>query len=88
MDETEEEHMKSVSSRSGGLPKFNTTGWLSVGILFSLALFADSLWAAVAGWDGAFFPFQFAFILGMIVGLGLGVHCVDMIFYHRKHQQR
>jgi hypothetical protein len=85
--ETKEAKMKTLSTGSKGLPKFNTTGWLSVGVLFSLVLFADSLWAAIARWDVPFFPFQFANILGMIVGLGLGVHCVDMIFYNKKQSK-
>jgi hypothetical protein len=69
-----------------GLPKFDTAGWLSLGILFSLALIADNLWSLIAGWNGDFFPYKFGEILGITIGLGLGIHCVDMIAYHRRNR--
>ena len=69
-----------------GLPKFDTAGWLSIGIIFSLVLVADNLWSLTAGGNGALFPDKFGEILGIAVGLGLGIHCADMIAYHRRHR--
>jgi hypothetical protein len=69
-----------------GLPKFDTAGWLSTGVLFSLVLVADNIWSLAAGWNSSFFPSKFGEILGIAVGLGLGIHCVDMIVYHRRHR--
>lgn len=77
--------MKTEISKSKGLPKFETTGWLSIGIFFSLLLFIVSLWSMLSLFGEPFFPTKFGDILGMIVGLGLGIHCVDMIAYHRKY---
>ena len=76
-----------ASPRRKGLPKFDSTGWLSIGILFSLALFGNSMWAAIEHKDLQFFPFRFGEILGVIIGLGLAIHCVDMIFYHKKNKR-
>jgi hypothetical protein len=67
-------------------PKFDTAGWLSTGILFSLVLFADNLWSLISGWHDPFLPSQFGKIMGIIIGLGLGIHCVDMIAFHRRNQ--
>ncbi len=69
-----------------GLPKFDTAGWLSTGIIFSLVLVGVNIWSLVVGWKEAFFPSKFGEILGIAVGLGLGIHCVDMIAYHRRHR--
>jgi hypothetical protein len=69
-----------------GLPKFDTFGWLSTGIIFSLVLVADNVWSLASGWNGAFFPSKFGAIMGIAMGLGLGVHCVDMIAYHRRNR--
>ena len=77
---------KTGPGKGHGLPKFDTTGWLSVGIVFSAILFGDSLWSLLSAWRQAFFPFQFGKLLGIGVGLGLAIHCVDMIFYHRKNR--
>jgi hypothetical protein len=78
--------MKTEISKSKGLPKFETTGWLSIGIFFSLLLFIFSLWSMLSLFEEPFFPAKFGDILGIIVGLGLGIHCIDMIAYHRKYR--
>ena len=78
--------MKTETSKRKGLPKFETSGWLSVGIFFSLLLFIFSLWDIFSGRNELFFPSQLGNILGIIVGLGLGIHCVDMIIYHRNNR--
>jgi hypothetical protein len=77
--------MKTQISKRNGLPKFDTIGWLSIGIFFSLLLFIVCLWSALSLFGEPFFPSKFGDIMGMIVGLGLGIHCVDMIAYHRKN---
>ncbi len=78
--------MKSRATGIRSLPKFDTALWLSAGILFSLVLFAINLWSLVASWHEAFLPFQCGKILGLLVGLGLGIHCIDMIAYHRRNR--
>jgi hypothetical protein len=74
------------NEKSKGLPKFDTTGWLSVGIFFSLMLVIFSLASILSGQSQRFFPFVFSNILGMVLGFGLGIHCIDMIVYHRKRR--
>ncbi len=77
--------MESKTSNRRGLPKFDSTSWLSFGMLFSLVLLGDNVWSLISGWDQPFFPYQLGKFLGMAVGLGLAVHCIDMIVYYRKH---
>jgi hypothetical protein len=74
------------SKKSKGLPKFDTAGWLSVGIFFSLLLVVFSLASILSREDQPFFPFILSNVLGIVLGLGLGFHCVDMIFYHRRKE--
>jgi hypothetical protein len=71
--------------RRNGLPKFDSTVWLSVGIFFSLVMSGVNLWALVLGWQDSFFPFQVSKLLGMAVGLVLAIHCIDMVVYYKKH---
>ena len=78
--------MKAEIIKRKDLPKFDTAGWLSTGILFSTVLFATNLWSAMVRWNEPFFPFLLGEILGMLVGLGLGIHCIDMLVYHRKNK--
>jgi len=73
------------NTRRSGLPKFDSVGWLSAGIFFSLTMFGINLWALLAKWQDSFFPFQISKLLGMAVGLVLAIHCVDMVFYYKKH---
>ncbi len=77
--------MEAKITRNRGLPKFDTASGLVLGILFGLVLFVDNLWSLISGWGQAFFPFQLGKILGVAVGLGLAVHCIDMIGYYRKN---
>jgi hypothetical protein len=72
-------------ARSRGLPKFDSTIWLVIGIIFSAVVFGDNLWSLIADWGSAFLPFQLGRILGLILGLSLGIHCIDMMGYYRKH---
>jgi hypothetical protein len=76
---------KTTSLRTKGLPKFDSNIWLVFGILFSAVAFGDNLWSIVTNWNAAFFPFQLGKILGLLLGLGVAVHCLDMIGYYRKH---
>jgi hypothetical protein len=78
--------MEAKATKIKSLPKFDTAGWLSIGILFSLVLFSSDLWSAIARWNEPFFPFGLGEILGMLIGLGLGIHCIDMVVYHRKNK--
>jgi|WetSurMetagenome_2_1015567.scaffolds.fasta_scaffold304847_1 hypothetical protein len=78
--------MKTNETKVKTLPKFDTPGWLSLGALFSLVLVGCNLWSAIARWHEPFFPFGLGEILGMIVGLVLGIHCIDMIAYHRRNR--
>ena len=80
-------HNRPDPIKRGGLPKFDTTGWLSVGIFFSMVIFGLSLWSELAALQESFIPHQLGKILSMGVGLGLGIHCVDMIVYHRKNRR-
>jgi hypothetical protein len=89
MDDTQKKrdksnNMKTQKPKGKGLPKFDTTGWLSVGIFFSLMLVIFSLASILSAPSEPFFPFVFSNILGMVLGLGLGIHCVDMIIYRRN----
>ncbi len=67
------------------LPKFDSSGSLIFGTVFSLLLSVLNLMALVEAWRESFIPFQAAKILGMIVGVVLAVHCVDMMGYYRKY---
>jgi divalent metal cation (Fe/Co/Zn/Cd) transporter len=73
--------------RRSGLPKFDSTGWLSAGIFFSLAMFGINLWALISKWQDFFFPFQISKLLGMAVGLVLAIHCVDVLFHYKKNNR-
>ncbi len=68
-----------------GLPKFDSTGWLLAGAFFSLLVFSLALWAMISGQDRAFLPFRLGQLLSMAVALALGIHCLDMIGYYRRH---
>ncbi len=68
-----------------GLPKFDSVGWLSAGIFFSLAISGINIWALVSGWTDSFFPFQISKLLGIAVGIVLAIHCVDMVVYYKKY---
>lgn len=81
--ETEIEKAKAAGGQS--LPKFDSTVGLVIGIIFCALVFGDNLWSLIAGWHDAFLPFQLGRILGLLLGLGLGIHCVDMMGYYRKH---
>jgi hypothetical protein len=78
--------MKAQVLRRKDLPKFDTPGWLSTGILFSAVLFATNLWSAMARWNDPFFPFLLGEIMGMVIGLGLRIHCIDMLVYHTRNK--
>lgn len=67
------------------LTKFDSTGWLGAGILLSVALLVINLWAIIAQWHAPFFPFQIGKFLGVGWGMIMTIHCIDMIFYYRKH---
>ncbi len=68
------------------LPKFDTPAWLSAGVLFGALLLALNVWSLVAGWGEPFLPYQLTEFLGGAVGLALSIHCLDMIFYHRRNR--
>jgi hypothetical protein len=72
-------------ARGKSLPKFDSNVGLFIGIVFCALVFGDNLWSLIADWHSAFLPFQLARILGLLLGLGLGIHCVDMMGYYRKH---
>ncbi len=74
-----------MAGRGRSLPKFDSTGWLALGVLVSAAVFALNLWAFLAGTGLAFLPFRLGQVLGMAVALVLGLHCVDMMMYYRRH---
>ncbi len=78
--------MKTQAGNRRGLPKFDTTAWLCVGIVASAALFAGNLWSAIARWHEPLFPFKLGKIASMVIGIGLTIHCVDMIVYHRRRR--
>jgi hypothetical protein len=70
---------------TGGLPKFDSTPWLVLGAVLSFLLTALNVWALIGQWHDAFLPYQLGKLLGAAVGIALGVHCLDMIGYYRKH---
>ena len=71
--------------RKRWLPKFDSVPWLSLGIACSFFLVFLNVWALIDLWQAPFLPFQLTKILGIAIGLILGIHCVDMIGYYRKH---
>lgn len=76
---------KISTRRRSVLPKFDSTPWLSLGIICSIVLLVASIWALVDRWHDPFFPYQILKIFGVCIGIALGVHCADMIIYYRKH---
>jgi len=68
------------------LPKFDTSGWLSLGMLFGIILAALDLWSFVSAGHNAFLPYKLANILGILIGLSLSVHCIDMMLYHKYNK--
>jgi hypothetical protein len=77
--------MAVVKKRNSWLPKFDSTPWLSLGVVCSLFLLADSIWALIIGWHDPFFPYQILKLFGIGFGIALGVHSADLIFYYRRH---
>ena len=67
------------------LPKFDSGGSLIVGTITSCLLFALNLLSLVVGWHDSFFPFQVTKLLGIVVGIVLGIHSIDMKGYYKKH---
>ena len=72
--------------RRRSLPKFDTPGWLGAGILFSALLFGLDLQMEVASLHKPFLASQLGNILGMLVSLVLGIHCIDMMLYHKRNR--
>jgi thiamine transporter ThiT len=61
------------------MPKFHSKISLIIGAISSFILAFTGLWCGV----------YFNLIIGLyqfIVGLVLGIHCVDMIRYYKKHR--
>ncbi|HEX7475664.1 MAG TPA: hypothetical protein VF318_06805 [Dehalococcoidales bacterium] len=77
--------MKPETVKNRGLPKFDTPGWLSAGTIFAFIMMAVNIWSLIARWGEPFLPFQLGKLLGAAVGLGLAIHCLDMIAYHRRN---
>ena len=77
--------IKKEITKSQGLPKFDSTLWLCVGATCSFLLTGLNLWALIGQWHNTFFPYQLCKMLGMVIGIVLGIHCLDMIRYYRKH---
>ena len=78
-------NIKRKTNISKGLPKFDSTPWLCVGAVFSFLLSGLNLWALIGQWHDAFLPYQLGKLLGLAIGIILGIHCLDMIRYYRKH---
>jgi hypothetical protein len=76
-------HMKTVKERK--LPKFDSTPWLVFGITFSFLLSGLNFWSLIGQRHDPFFPYQLVKLLGIMLGLILGIHCIDMIGYYRKN---
>ena len=81
----ETQNFEKDNLKKRGLPKFDSAGWLSIGIIFGTLMFGMNLWALIIRWNDTFIPFQIVKLLGIAVGLVLAIHCVDMIAYYRKH---
>ncbi|WP_145925503.1 hypothetical protein [Dehalogenimonas formicexedens] len=67
------------------IPKFDTPGWLSLGVLAGFFVAGFNLWEI---WfvDDRSFLLTIGRLVGMAIGIGLGSHCIDMIIYHRRHR--
>jgi hypothetical protein len=76
---------KAETTKSKGLPKFDSTPWLGSGAVLSFLLTGLNVWALIGQWNDAFIPYQLGKLLGAIIGMVLGIHCLDMIRYYRKH---
>lgn len=80
--------MKGRTFDPGGLPKFDSVPWLIGGAVFSILLFGLDLWALLSQWSVAFFPYQLSKGVGMAIGVGLAIHCVDMTVYYLKRPRQ
>lgn len=80
--------MRGRTFEPGKLPKFDSVPWLIGGAVFSLFLFGLDLWALVSQWSDAFFPYQLSKLVGMAIGIGLAIHCMDMTVYYMKRRDR
>ena len=81
----EAKQAQKTSGRTKGLPKFDSNRALVFGIFFGVMVFAVNLWSLIELWNADFFPDQLANILGIVLGIGLAIHSVDMMGYYRKH---
>jgi len=77
--------VKKETTKGGGLPKFDSTPWLCLGAALSFLLTGLDIWALVAQWHIQFILYQLSKLLSGLIGIVLGIHCLDMIGYYRKH---
>ncbi len=68
------------------LPKFDTPGWLGAGIAFSALLFGLDLRMEIVNRHKPFLGSQLGNILGMLISLVLGIHCIDIMLYHKRNR--
>jgi hypothetical protein len=76
---------KPKTSKSNGLPKFDSAPWLVLGTVLSFLLTGLNVWALIGQSNDPFLPYQLGKLLGALIGTVLGIHCLDMIRYYRKH---
>lgn len=61
------------------IPKFHSRTSLLIGIIASFSLSAISIYDMVC-------DFKIYRLFPFMIGIVLGIHCLDMIFYYKKHR--
>jgi len=68
-----------AQSRKSAIPKFDSPAWLAIGTLAGVVLIIDGLWSIIAQHTDPFFPFQVGRLFRMAFGIGLMIHCTNLL---------